>query len=184
MTWQTKCLTCLIVTLSGILFPSSALAWSFALSPPEIEIDNLSPGEVTEFNFTIHNKDDISHVFILTAHNPEETQLRQGRNELPDSKWVSFPPQVEVQADSKLEVPVKVAIPPEKKWSDKNWEIWLGVKPEDNNLLLVNYYIRILVSTSKGTKSGLHTGLILGITAAVVLVSYCIYYYRRKVKYS
>ncbi len=79
---------------------------------------------------------------------------------------------------------VKVAIPLEQKWADKNWEIWLGVKPKDNNLLLVNYYIRILVSTSKGTKSVLHTGLILGITAAVALVSYCIYYYRRKVKYS
>ncbi|HUS04597.1 MAG TPA: hypothetical protein VMY79_03640, partial [Dehalococcoidia bacterium] len=124
------------------------------------------------------------HVFILTTYNPEETQLRQGRNELPDSKWVSFPPQVEVQADSKLEVPVKVAIPPEQEWADKNWEIWLGVKPKDNNLLLVNYYIRILVSTSKGTKSGLHTGLIIGVIIGVVLVSYAIYYYWRKVKYS
>ncbi len=184
MTWQTKCLTCLIVTLLDILLPSSALAWSFALSPPEVDIDDLSPGEVTEFNFTIYNKDDISHVFILNTYNPEEAQLRQGRTELPESKWVNFPPQVEVQADSKLEVPVKIAIPPEQKWADKNWEIWLGVKPEDNNLLLVNYYIRILVSTANGAKSSLHTGSILGITAAVVLVSYCIYYYRRKVKYS
>jgi len=184
MTWQTKCLTCFIVTLLDILLPSSALAWSFALSPPEVDIDDLSLGETVEFNFTIYNKDDISHVFILNTYNPEEAQLRQGRTELPESKWVSFPPQVEVQADSKLEVPVKIAIPPEQKWADKNWEIWLGVKPEDNNLLLVNYYIRILVSTSNRAKSSLHTGSILGITAAVVLVSYCIYYYRRKVKYS
>jgi len=183
MTWQTKCLTCLIVTLLDILLPSSTLAWSFALSPPEIEIDNLSPGEVTEFNFTIYNKDDISHVFILNTYNPEKAQLRQGRNELPDSKWVSFPPQVEVQADSKVEVPVKVAIPPEQKWTDKDWEIWLGVKAKDNNLLLVNYYIRILVSTANGTKSSLHTGLILSIIVGIALVSYTIYHYRRKAKY-
>lgn len=184
MTWQTKCLICLIVTLSGILFPSSTLAWSFALSPPEIEIDDLSPGEVVEFNFTIYNKDNISHVFILNTYNPEETQLRQGRTGLPEGKWVSFPPQVEVQADSKLEVPVKVAIPPEQKWADKNWEIWLGVKPEDNNLLLVNYYIRILVSTVNVTKSSFHPGLILGIIIGVVLVSYAIYYYWRRARYS
>ena len=183
MIQQTKCLVGLTVALLAIFLPSSTLAWNFALSPPEIEIDNLPPGEEAEFNFTIYNKDDVNHAFILTTYNPEESELRQGRNELPDSKWVSFPPQVEVQADSKVEVPVKVAIPPEQKWTDKDWEIWLGVKAKDNNLLLVNYYIRILVSTSKGIKSSPHTGLIVGIIIVVMLLSYGIYYYRRKAKH-
>jgi len=45
-----------VVALVVSLLPSPVLAWSFSVSPPEVEIDNLSPGQVAEFNLTIHNK--------------------------------------------------------------------------------------------------------------------------------
>jgi hypothetical protein len=184
MIQQAKCLVGLGVALLAIFLPSSALGWSFALSPPEIEIDNLPPGEEAEFNFTIYNKDNVNHVFMLTSYNAEESELRQGKTKLPDNKWVSFPTQVEVQADSKVEVPVKVAIPPEQKWTDKHWEIWLRVAPEEKELLVVNYYIRLLVSTSTEVQAVPNIGLIVGIIIVVMLLSYGLYYYRRKVRYS
>jgi hypothetical protein len=121
--------------------PSSALAWSYSISPAVKEIANLSPGEKAEFNLIIHNKDNVRHTFVLTIYNPEESERRQGRTEFPDSDWISFPPQVEVQADSKAEVEVTIAIPPEQEWVDKDWEIWLSIMPEDKDLLVVNYYI-------------------------------------------
>jgi len=73
MIQQTKCLVGLTIALLAIFLPSSALAWNFALSPPEIEIDNLPPGEEAEFNFTIYNKDDVNHAFILTTYNPDDS---------------------------------------------------------------------------------------------------------------
>ncbi len=182
MTRRTKYIW-LIVALLVVFLPSSVLAWSFSVSPAEVKIDNLSPGEEAEFNLTVHNKDDISHTFILTTHNPEESERRPERAEFPDSSWVSFPQQVKVQADSKAEVRVKVAIPPEQKWANKDWELWLRVTPEDEDLLVVNYYVRLLVSTSSEAKASSHTGLIVGIIV-VLLLGYGIYYFSRKSRFA
>ncbi len=173
---------CLIVALSAIFLPSFVMAWSFSVSPVEVKIDNLPPGEAAEFNLTIHNKDNISHTFILTTHNPEESERRQGRAEFPNSNWVSFPHQVEVQANSEAEVRVKVAIPSQQKWAGKDWEIWLSITPEEKELLVVNYYIRLLVSTGEEVKGGPNIALIVGIVAGVLLLACGIYYFRRKAK--
>jgi len=172
----------LIVVLLALLSPSIALAWSFSVSPVEVKIDNLPPGEEAEFNLTIDNKDNTSHTFILTTHNPEESERRQGRAEFPNSNWVSFPHQVEVQANSEAEVRVKVAIPSQQKWAGKNWEIWLSITPEEKELLVVNYYIRLLVSTSEEVKGGPNVGLIAGIAAGVLLLAGGMCYFRRKAK--
>lgn len=183
MTRQNKYIW-LIVALVAFLLPSSALAWSFSVSPPEIKIDNLPPGQEIEFNLTIRNKDNISHTFMLTTYNPEESERRPGRAEFPNSNWVSFPHQLEVQADSEAKVRIKVAIPSQQKWAGKDWEIWLSIMPEDKDLLVVNYYIRLLVSTSEGgeeVKTGSHVKLIVGIIV-LLLLGCGIYYFRRKVK--
>ena len=173
----------LIVALAAFLLPSSALAWSFSVSPPEVKIDNLPPGQEAEFNLTIRNKDNISHTFMLTTYNPEESERRPGRAEFPDSNWLSFPHQIEVQGNSEAKVKVKVAIPSQQKWAGKDWEIWLSIMPEDKDFLVVNYYIRLLVSTGeggKGAETSSHIGLIVGII--VLLLGCGIYYFRRRVK--
>ena len=171
----------LIVVLLALLSPSIALAWSFSVSPVEVKIDNLPPGEEAEFNLTIHNKDNISHTFMLTTHNPEESERRPERAEFPNSNWVSFPQQVTVEANSEAKVRVKVAIPSQQKWAGKDWEIWLSIMPEEKELLVVNYYIRLLVSTGEEVETGSHIGLIVGIIVVLLLGS-GIYYFRRKAK--
>ncbi|MCD6599323.1 MAG: hypothetical protein J7L19_01955 [Dehalococcoidia bacterium] len=181
----------LTIILVALLLPSPALAWSFSIIPPEIKIDNISPGQEAEFNFTIHNKDDINHTFILTTYAPEEPGRRLERTEFPDATWLSFPRQVEVQANSETKANVKVAIPAQQEWSSKNWEIWLSVTPQDKDFLVVNYYIRLLISTGEGGE-GIEVGshkvegnsriVLIMEVVILLLLGYSIYYFRRKEK--
>jgi len=183
MTRQNKYIW-LTAALAALFLPSSALAWGFSISPPEVKIDNLSPGQEAEFNLTIHNKDNIIHTFVLTTYNPEESERRPGRAEFPDSNWASFPYQVEIQADSEAKIKVKVAIPSQQKWAGKDWEVWLSVTPADKEFLTVNYYVRLLVSTGAGgeeVETSSHINLIVGIIV-LLLLGCGIYYFRRKAK--
>lgn len=175
----------LVLLIAVILVPAIVQAQSFSVSPVEIEIDNLSPGEVTQFNLTIHNKEDVNHVFALTTYNPGESERREGRAEFPDESWISFSPQsVEVEANSEAKAKVTVTVPPNQKWASKDWEIWLRVAPEEREFLVVNYYIRLLVSTGEEVEAGTNVGLIVGIPVGILLVACVVYYFyfRRKAK--
>jgi hypothetical protein len=167
----TKHLIYLIPALLVILLPSSVLAWSYSVSPAVKEINNVSPGGEAEFNLIIHNKDNTSHTFMLTTYNPEESERRQGKAEFPDSSWVSFSTQeLQVAANSESEVTVTVVIPAEQEWVDKDWEIWLSIMPADGDLLVVNYYVRLLVSTGGGVENGSNVGLIVGAVAGMIVI--------------
>jgi len=173
----------LVAALLAIFLPSSALAQNFGVSPAEVRIDDLSPGEEAEFEFTIRNKDDISHTFTVTTCNPEESERREGRAEFPDGSWISFSPQeIEVAANSKGTVKITVAIPSNQEWAGKDWEAWIRVAPESMDLLVANCYIRFLVSTSKGVEAGSKTVLIVSIVIGILLLGYGAYYSRRKAK--
>ena len=173
----------LIVALVLVFSPSVAQAQSFSVSPAEVEINNLSPGEETEFSLIIRNKDTVSRTFMLSTHNPKASQRREGRGEFPDSSWISFSPQqIEVAAGSGGAVKAKVAIPASQKWADKDWEIWLGVKPKTSDLLVVNYYIRLSISTGSSVESSSNIGLLAGIAVGVILLTGGIYYFRRKAR--
>ena len=144
-------------------------------------IDNLPPGEATEFELTIHNKDEAAHVFTITTFQPPEEERKEGRTEFPDDSWISFSsPEIELAANSEANVTITVAIPREQKWAGEDWEIWLGVAAESRDLLAVRLDVRLLVSTS-GTKS--NSGLVAGIVVGIILLG-CggYYYFRRKVK--
>jgi len=168
---------------TAILLPSPILAQNFSVAPAEVKIENLSPGDEAEFELTIYNKDNISHTFILTAYNPEKSQRRPGRAELPDDGWINFSPQeVEVAASSDAKVKVEVAIPSNQEWAGKIWEIWLRVAPKDKDFLAVNYYIRLLVSTSGEVRSVSDIGLFAGIIAVLLLLGCGVYYFRCKTK--
>jgi hypothetical protein len=173
----------LIAALVVIFLPSFTLAQGvhFGVSPAEVKIDDLPLGEATEFKLTIHNKDDVAHVFTFTTFQPPEEERREGRTEFPDDSWISFSPSgIEVPANFEANVTVTVAIPQEQKWADKDWETWLGVAAESSDLLGVKLYVRCLVSTVGG-KSNI--GLFAGIAVAIVLLGYGGYYYfRRKTK--
>jgi hypothetical protein len=173
-----------VIAASLVIFlPSFTLAQdvNFSISPAEVRINDLPPGEATEFELTIHNKDEIAHVFTFTTFQPPEEERREGRAEFPDDSWISFSsPGIEVPANSEANVTVTVAIPREQKWAGEDWETWLGVAAESSDLLAVRLDVRLLVSTS-GTKSNI--GLFAGIAVAIVLFGYGGYYYfRRKAK--
>ncbi|MBN2187299.1 MAG: hypothetical protein JW732_07630 [Dehalococcoidia bacterium] len=173
----------LVATLLAALLPSFTLAQNFGVSPAEVRIDDLSPGEEAEFEFAIRNKDDISHTFTVTTYSPEEPERREGRAEFPDDSWISFSPEeIEVAANSKGTVRVTVAIPSNQEWAGKNWEVWIRVAPESMDLLVANCYIRFLVSTSRDVEAGPKTALIVGIVIGILLLGYGAYYFRRKAK--
>ena len=170
----------LIAVLLVIFLPSFILAEdvNFSVSPAEVKIDNLPPGEATQFELTIRNKDEIAHVFTFTTFQPPEEERRAGRAEFPDGSWISFSSQdIEVAANSEANVTVTVAIPQEQKWTGADWETWLGVAAESSDLLGVKLYVRCLVSTAGG-KSNI--GLFAGIAVAIVLLGYGGYYYFKR----
>ena len=169
----------LIAALLVIFLPSLALAQGFGVSPAEVRMDNLSPGDEAGFNLTIHNKDEEPHVFTLAAFHPREEERRAGRDEFPDASWVSFSTQeIEVAARSDAKVEVMVSIPSDTEWAGKDWEIWLGVALESSDLLTVELYVRLLVSTIGASK--LNAGLIAGIAVGIILLGYGAYYYFRR----
>jgi hypothetical protein len=173
----------LIAASLVIFFPSFTLAQAlnFSVSPGEIRIDDLLPGDAAEFQLTIQNKDEIAHVFAFAAFQPAEQERRKGRADFPDASWISFSSrEIEVAGKSEANVTVTVAIPQEQKWAGGDWEIWLGAAAESSDLLDVKLYARCLISTMGG-KSNI--GLFAGIAVAIVLLGYGGYYYfRRKTK--
>jgi hypothetical protein len=173
----------LIAVLLVIFLPSFTLAQdiNFGVSPAEVRIDNLPPGEAIEFGLTIHNKDEIAHVFTFTTFQPPEEERREGRTEFPDDSWISFSsPEIEVLANSSANVTVTVAIPQEQKWASQDWETWLGVTAESSDLLGVKLHVRLLVSTNSVVGGKSNIALFAGIAVAIVLLGYGGYYYFRR----
>jgi len=161
--------------------PSAAQAQSFGVSPAELTIDGLLPGEEAEFELTVHNHYDAAHTFVLSTSHPWER--KPGRADLPDDRWISFSPgEVEVAANSQAPVSVTLAIPSNQKWSDRDWEVWLGVTPEEKEFLVANCYVRLLVSTGTQPQAGSNIGLIAGIVIAVLLLGYATYCSRHRAK--
>jgi len=174
----------LLAAFLTIFLPSSALAQGFSVAPAEVRIDDLPPGEATAFNLTIRNKDEVAHNFTFSVFQPPEEQRRAGREEFPDASWISFsPPEIEVPANSEANVKVTVAIPREQKWTNQDWETWLGVASESSDLLAVKLYVRLLVSTDATMPARFNAKLFAGIVIGIVLISYGTYcYFRRRTK--
>jgi hypothetical protein len=176
----------LIAALMVIFLTSFTLAQdsSFGVSPAEVHIDNLTPGEATEFELTIHNKEETAHNYTIATFRPPEGERREESAEFPDDSWISFSStEIEVAARSENNITVTVAIPREQKWEGGHWEIWLGVTAESSDLLAIRLYVRLLVSTEPVVGTGPNTVLITGIIVSIALLG-CggYYYFRRKTR--
>ena len=176
----------LIAALMVILLPSFTVAqdFSFSVSPAEVKIDNLPPGEAAEFELTIYNKEELAHNFTIATFQPPEEERREGRAEFPEDSWINFSSrEIELTANSEANITVMVAIPGEQKWTGGDWEIWLGVAAESSDLLAVRLYARLLVSTSAPMEASFNAGLVAGIVVGIVFLG-CggYYYFRRKAK--
>jgi hypothetical protein len=153
---------------------------NFSVIPAVVRINNLPPGETTEFQLTIHNKDEAAHDFVLTAVPPPEEEREEGRAEFPDPSWIGFSsPEMRIAPNSTANVTVMVAIPQEARWTGQDWEIWLGVAAESADLLGMKLFVRLLVSTDSAAKARFSAGLFSGIAVLVVLLAYAGYYYFR-----
>jgi len=166
-----------------VLLPLLTLAQNvnFSLAPAEVHIDSLLPGNATEFELTVNNRDAIARNFTITVFRPPKEERREGRTEFPDESWITFSSSgIEIGANSHANVTVTVAIPQEQKWAGRDWETWLAVTAESSDLLSAKLYARLLVSTG-GTR--LNTALVAGIAAgALILGCGGYYWFRRKVK--
>jgi len=176
----------LIAALLVILLPSYALTqeFKFSVSPAEVHIDGFPPGETSEFELTIHNKEDLAHNFTLTTFQPLEGEMREGRAEFPDDSWIRFSSQeIEIAANSEAAVTVALTIPQEPKWVGKEWEMWLEVTAESGDLLAVRLYTRLLVSTAPAVHARPDAGLVAGIVVGVIIFGCGSYlYFKRKTK--
>lgn len=163
-----------------ILAPSSALAQgtSLAVYPAEARVDNLPPGETAGFNLTITNKDAVDRVFVFSTFQPARSQRREGRAPFPDDSWISFsPPRIRVGPGAQANVTVTVAVPPDNRWAGQAWETWLGVTAESSSLLVLQLYVRLLVSTS-GNRFNAQLAVVTAV-AAILLGCGLYYHFRR-----
>jgi hypothetical protein len=158
-----------LLCLLGV--PSSPThAQTFAISPAKVHIDGLYPGARASFELTIHNRHDSPRAFSLAARTPWDP--REGRSELPNASWVDFAPaRVQVPANDSSEVTVTVSVPGDEQWKHGDWETWLGVTPADADFLVVNCYVRLLISTRESPPASVNYPLIivLALAAAVAL---------------
>ena len=165
--------------LAGLLpFPTLAENVNFSVVPAEVRIHDLLPGQTTQFELTIHNKDEVAHNFTLDIFAPPQEERREGRIEFPDPSWISFSsPKIEITASSQANVTVVVTIPQEQRWARRDWETWLAATSESSDMLAVKLYVRLLVSTG-GTRFS--PGFVAGIAVAVVLLGVGGYHYFRR----
>ena len=181
---RSKYIFTLIAVPLVFVLTSPVLAQGFSISPAEVKIDNLAPGQECELDLTVYNKDDTKQAFIFSIYRPEEAQRRQGMAEFPNDSWISFPQRVEVKANFSVPVKIKLNIPSDARWAGKDWEIWLGITPESGDFLSVKLYVRLLVSTAAGTFYSYHMGrAVCGIGFALVLSVFGIYYLRHRKRY-
>ncbi len=178
-------LSLLIATLLVTILPASATAdssvQSVSVSPAEVTIDNLSPGEPVDFELTIRNEEGQDRVFVLTVHHPPEEARRAGRDKLPNDSWVIFArEELQVGAEREADIRVTVSVPQEQALMGRDWEVWLGVAPQSGELLVVKYYVRLLISTRSEAEAMSSTWRAAGIIVAAVLLGYGVHYYLRR----
>lgn len=160
--------------------PALAQDFAFNVSPAEMEISRVRPGESVDFQLTVTNIDVVPHVFTITAHHPPEEERREGREALPHEGWVSFSPgRMELPAGSSANVTVAVAIPPDRKWAGRDWEIWLGVAAESTDMLAAELHVRLLVSTRAEAATPNRILLPVVVAAGAVLAAWAAWYYFR-----
>ena len=144
-----KYLFILIVVVSYISSPASVIAGSYGVSPSEVQLEHLSPGSSYIFEICILNHEDYAQSYTLYLHHPNNSEMREGRITIPDFDIISFPKQVEVPANSDLEIPIGISVPVERDLAGKDWEVWLSISQNSNRFMTINYYIRLLISTEK-----------------------------------
>ena len=119
--------------------------------PAEARVNDLAPGNETQFELTIYNNDAVPHNFTLSTYCPRPEERRADRSALPDAGWISFSREsLEIAANSEDRVEVSVTMPRGEEYAGRDYEVWLGTSTESEAPVTVRLYARLLVSTTGG----------------------------------
>ena len=88
--------------------------------------------ESSEIEFTLYNRDDISHLYRISAHRPSEAgngKRPRGYDEIPDPSWVIPTPNVlEIPAGSSGSFDVVIDLPEDERLYNQKWAVTLAVE--------------------------------------------------------
>ena len=171
----------LLTVLPVLSYPSAILAedLAFGVSPTEVTIENLVPGQTAEFEVALRNKDNLPLTLAVTTFRPPADRRREGRAEFPDPGWISISPwETELPAGSESTLIVAIAIPAEHQWAGHDWEIWLAATTESDDLLAVELYVRLLISTAPAGQAGSGVRLAAAALGALTILACGVYYHR------
>lgn len=179
--WLKRVIPVLLAILTLYATPALAQeAEGWAISPGEARVDGLLLGESANFSVTVINNEDSPLTFTMSAEIPEADKLRPGHEPIPDTNWITFDvPLVELDAYSRQEVIVTVAIPSNGDWGGRNYECWLRATSEAMGILQVELDCRLLLSTSAAYARGIDWTLV-GVIAGVVVVAVAMIYSNRR----
>lgn len=176
--WAITVLVAILIISSTPALAQEAEGW--AISPGEARVDGLLLGESTNFPVTVINNEDSPLTFTMSAETPQTGELRPGYEAIPDTNWITFvSPLVELNAHSRQEVIVTVAVPSSGDWGGRNYECWLRATSEAIGMLQVELDCRLLLSTSTAYTRGVD-GTLVGIIAGVVVVVGAMAYSNRR----
>ena len=179
--WPKRAITVLLAILAVSSTPALAQeVEGWAISPGEARVDGLLIGESTSITITIINNEDSPLTFTMSAEIPQAGKLRPGHEPIPDTNWITFGlPLVELDAHSRQEVIVTVAVPSNGDWGGRNYECWLRATSEAMGILQVELDCRLLLSTSAAYAGGTDW-ILVGAIAGVVVVAGAVAYSNRR----
>lgn len=179
--WPKRAIAVLLAILAVSSAPALAQeAEGWAISPGEARVDGLLIGEITNIPVTVINNGDSTLTFTMSAEIPQTGEIRPGYEEIPDTNWITFDlPLVELDAHSRQEVVVTVAIPSNGDWGGRNYECWLRATSEAMGMLQVELDCRLLLTTSASYSRGIDWTL-AGVIAGVVVVTGAMVYSNRR----
>ena len=151
---KAACLVFLLIFFP--VFSGRLKAASLKVSPGSFIIHDVVPGKAydlykeTGLRLTIHNDNDVSHTYLLSAHRPSG-RLVTGYLKIPDAGWCRFEKsEITVEAGGKGYGNLYLQIPDEEKYYNQHWVVNLNVagKPGPGGIALA-----VNVRTKIETKS-------------------------------
>jgi len=131
-------LAAVIPAIGLMVWAGEPAATGLRIEPGGLLIQNVPIGEArsviesSEIEFTVHNRDDIPHVYRISAHRPSEAgngKWPTGYDEIPDPSWVSPTPDVlEIPAGSSGSFDVVIELPEDERLYNQKWAVTLAVE--------------------------------------------------------
>jgi len=168
----------ILIIASAPALAQEAEGW--AISPGEFSVNGIRLGESTSLTITVINNEGSPLTFTMSAEIPQAGNLRPGHEPIPDTGWITFDSSlVELDAHSRQDITVTIAIPSNGDWGGRNFECWLRATSEAIGILQIELDCHLLVSTSTAYSRGIDW-ILVGVIAGIVVVAGAVAYSNRK----